>query len=151
MEIFKTDVLKKKFERFKKENLVQVLKCGYCQKNACGSWHKKFLASCKYCRETFCKTCHNFNIAKNSLLKNADLNAREYIANFIQDFLCISYETLERNFEAVETVSVEKLHTIKSSHKSGQNRSQVINKKLVSCEKISYTMKGKSRTLYKKF
>ena len=112
MEIFKTDVLKKEFERFKKENLVQILKCGYCQKTTCGSWHKKFLASCKYCRETFCKTCHNFNIAKNSLLKNADLNAREYIANFIQDFLCISDETLERNFEAVERVSVEKLHTI---------------------------------------
>ena len=65
MEIFKTDVLKKEFERFKKENLVQVLKWGYCQKTAYGSWYKKFLASYKYCRETFCKTCHNFNIAKN--------------------------------------------------------------------------------------
>ena len=111
MEMFKTDVLKKEFERFKKENLVQLLKCGYSQKTAFGSWHKKFLASCKYCKETFCKTCQNFNIAKNSLLENTDLNAREYITNFIQDFLCILDENLERNFEAVERVLVKKLHT----------------------------------------
>ena len=138
MEIFKT-----KFERFQKENLVQVLKCGYCQKTACGSWHKKFLASCKYHRETFCKTCHSFNIAKNSLLENADLNVREYITNFLQDFLCILDETLGRNFEAVERVPVEKLHTIKTYHKSEKNRNQVINKKLVNCKKISYSMKEK--------
>ena len=138
MEIFKT-----KFERFQKENLAQVLKCGYCQKTACGSWHKKFLASCKYRRETFCKTCHSFNIAKNSLLENADLNLREYITNFLQDFLCILDETLGRNFEAVERVPVEKLHTIKTYHKSEKNRNQVINKKLVNCKKISYSMKEK--------
>ena len=59
-----------------------------------------------------------FYIAKNSLLENADLNVREYITNFIQDFLYILHETLERNFEAVERVPVEKLHTIKSYHKS---------------------------------
>ena len=151
MEIFKTDVLKKEFERIKKENLVQVLKCGYCQKTACRSWHKKFLASCKYYRGTFCKTCHSFNIAKNSLLENTNLNAREYITNFMQDFICLSDETLERNFEVVERAPVEKLHTIKSYHKSEKNRSQVINKKLVSCEKMFYTMKRKSRTFYKKF
>ena len=68
----------------------------------------------------------------------------------MQDFICISDETLERNFEVVERIPVEKLHTIKSYHKSEKNRSQVINKKSVSCEKISYTMKGKSRTFYKK-
>ena len=134
-----------------KKNLVQVIKCGYCQKTACGSWHKKFLASCKYYRETFCKTCHSFNIAKNSLLENTNLNARKYITNFMQHSLCISDETLERNCEVVERVPVEKLHTIKSYHKSEKNRNQVINKKLVTCEKISYTIKGKSRTFYKRF
>ena len=133
-----------------KKNLVQVIKCGYCQKTAYGSWHKKFLASCKYYRETFCKTCHSFNIAKNSLLENTNLNARKYITNFMQDFLCISDETLERNFEVVERVPVEKLHTIKSYHKSEKNRSQVINKKLVSCKKNFYMMKRKLRTFYKK-
>ena len=87
-------------------------------KTTCGSWHKKFRASCKYCREKFCKTCHNFNIVKNSLLENTGLNAREYITNFLQDFFCILDETLERNFESVERVPVEILRTIKIYHKS---------------------------------
>ena len=64
MEIFKTDILKKEFEIFQKENLVEILKCGYCQKTACQSWHRKFLVSCKYCGETFHKASHNFNTAK---------------------------------------------------------------------------------------
>ena len=62
MEMFKTDILKKEFEKFQKENFVEILK--YCQKTACQSWHQKFLVICKYCREAFCKACHNFNIAK---------------------------------------------------------------------------------------
>ena len=47
MEIFKTYILKKEFERFQKENLLEILKCGYCQKTACESWQKFFLVSCK--------------------------------------------------------------------------------------------------------
>ena len=55
MEIFKTDILKKQFERFQKEDLIEVMKCGYCQKTACESWNKSFNSSCKYCGETFAK------------------------------------------------------------------------------------------------
>ena len=43
MEIFKTDILKKEFEKIQNENLVKILKCGYCHKTACQSWHQKFL------------------------------------------------------------------------------------------------------------
>ena len=43
MEIFKSDILKKEFERFQKENLAEISKCGYCQKTACESCHNKFL------------------------------------------------------------------------------------------------------------
>ena len=119
--------LKKNLKNFKKENLIQILECGYCQKTACGSWHKKFLASCKYCREKFCKTCHNFNVAKNTLLKNTDLIAKDYIKNFIKDFLCISNETLKQeNFEVTKRVPIDKLHTVKSYSKTEKNRSQVI-------------------------
>ena len=39
MEIFKSNILKKKFERFQKEDLLQILKCDYCQNTACESWH----------------------------------------------------------------------------------------------------------------
>ena len=57
-----TDILKKEFEKFQKENLIQMLECGYCQKSACESFHRKFLV----------KSCHNFNKAKEILFKGFD-------------------------------------------------------------------------------
>lgn len=33
MEIFKSEILKKEFQKFQEEDLLQVLKFGYCQKN----------------------------------------------------------------------------------------------------------------------
>ena len=100
MENLKTDILKREFERFQKENFVEMLKCGYCQKTACESWHNKFLVSYKYCREAFCKPCHNVNIAKEKLIKRVDPVATYYIENFINDFFCISNQTLEKkNFK----------------------------------------------------
>ena len=89
MEIFKTDILQKGFEKFQKENVVEILKCGYCQKTACQSRRRKFLVSYKYCREAFCKACHNFNITKETLFKAVDSIGKEYIENFIKDFLSI--------------------------------------------------------------
>ena len=93
MEIFKTDTLKKEFEKSQKENLIAILKYGCCQKTACQLWHQKFLVSWKYCREAFCKPCYNFNIAKETLLKGLDSIRKEYIENFIKDFFCILTET----------------------------------------------------------
>ena len=118
MEIFKTDILKKEFKRFQKENLVEILKCGYCQKAACESWHHKFWVICKFCREAFCKPCHNFNIAKELLLKGVDPIGKDYIGNFITDFLCISNKTLETNFQISEVarIPVEKTFNVKSYH-----------------------------------
>ena len=55
MEIFKTAILKQEFERFQKEDLIEILKCGYCQKTVCESFHTRFLVSCKFCRKNFCK------------------------------------------------------------------------------------------------
>ena len=140
------------FEKFRKENLVQILECGYCQKTARESFHKKFLVSCKFCRETFCKSCHNFNIAKEILFKGLDQTGKEYIENFIKDFLGISNETLQRNYKVeVERIPVEKTFNVKSYHKSDKNRDQVVYKKFDNSEKISYSVKGKNRTFYKKF
>ena len=90
------------------------MKCGYCQKTACESWHKLFNPSCKYCREKRCKKCHSFNVAKKILLENADSIAKNYIKNFIRDFLCISDQTLssiENDFN-VERVPIKETHTI---------------------------------------
>ena len=153
MKIFKTDILKRGFERFKKENLVEILKCRYCQKTPCGSWHKTFSVSCKFCREAFCKPCNNFNIAKETLTKGVDAVAKDYFEHFIKEFLCISNQALETNFQVSEVVRlpVEKTLNVKSYHKSDKNRSQVVYKKLDNCKKLSYTLKRKLRTFYKNF
>ena len=153
MGIFKTDILKKEFERFQKENLIETLKCGYCQKTACKSWHNKFSVSCKYCKEAFCKPCHNFNIAKKTLIERVDCVAKDNIENFIIHFLCISNQTLERSFQVsqVACIPVNKTFNVKSYHKSDKNSSQVVYKKFNNCEKHLYAVKGKLRTFYKKF
>ena len=52
MEIFKNDILEKEFKRFKEQDLIKILECGYCQKTA-SEFHTKLLVSCKFCREMF--------------------------------------------------------------------------------------------------
>ena len=101
MEIFKTAILKQEFARFQKEDLIEILTCGYCQKTACASFHTKFLVSCKFCRQNFCKNCHSFNIAKENLLSNTDKNGKEYIENFIKGFLNLSHRTIESNYGVI--------------------------------------------------
>ena len=78
--------------------------------------------------------------------------AKDYIENFIRDFLCISNKTLETNFQVSEVVRVpvEKTFNVKSYHKSDKNKSQVVYKKIDICEKLSYTVKGKPQTFCKK-
>ena len=76
---------------------------------------------------------------------------KNYIENFIQDFINISSKTLETQFKVVKRAPIEKSHFIKSYHKSEKNRNQVINQKLGCCEKISYLLKEKPRTFYRKF
>ena len=78
MEIFKTDILKKEFEIFQKENLMKILKCVHCQRTACKSWHNKILVSCKYCREAFYKPCHNFNTVKKTLIERVASVAKDW-------------------------------------------------------------------------
>ena len=129
------------------------MKCGYCEKTACQSWHQKFLVSWKFCREAFCKACYNFNVGKETLLKGFDPIGKDYIENFIKDFVCISSETLQTNFQVSEVVRVpiEKTFNVKSYHKSNKNRSQVVYKKFDNCEKLTYTVKGKPRKFCSKF
>ena len=78
-------------------------------------------------------------------MKGVDEVAKDYIENFIKDLLCISNETLEKNFQVSEVVHVpvEKTFNVKSYHKSDKNRNQVVYKIFDNCEKLSYTVKGK--------
>ena len=94
----------------------------------------------------------HFNIAKETSTKGVDPVAKDYIENFIKDFLCISNQILEKNFQVrLAQVPVEKAFNVKSYHKSDKNRSQIVYKKFDNCGKISYTIKRKQRTFYKKF
>ena len=153
MENFKTDILKKEFKRFQKENFIKILKRRHCQRVACKSWHNNFLVSCKCCRKAFCEHCHNFNTIKKTLIEGVDSVGKDYIKIFIIDFLCISNQTLKTNFQVsqVVRVPVKKKFNVKSYHKSDKNRSQVVYNKSDNCEKLSDTVKGKSQTFYKKF
>ena len=108
MEIFRSNIVEKEFKRFEEQDLIKILECGYCQKIAC-EFHTKFLFSCKFCRETFCKNCHKFDVAKDVLLQKADEIGKDYIENFIRDFLNISAETIKLNYKVqIESVPVEK-------------------------------------------
>ena len=59
MEIFKTDYLKKEFEKFQKEDLVAVLSCGYCQKTCCKWSITNFLLAANIAEKVFVKTAIN--------------------------------------------------------------------------------------------
>ena len=66
----------------------------------CESFHTKFLVSCKFCRQNFCKT---FEIGK------------EYIENFIKDFLNLSDQTIESSYKVIiKRILVEKTFQVKS-------------------------------------
>ena len=66
MKLFKTNLLKKEFERFQNEELINVLECGLCQSNS-REWDRKCKVTCDRCRKARCKTCISFNIAKENL------------------------------------------------------------------------------------
>ena len=122
---FKTDVLMKEFQQFQKEVLTGVLSRGLCQKTACEDFYHKFLVSCKFCKEKQCKACKKFNIAKDVLFKSLGDTAKEYVNNFIRDFLGLSPESLQEHYHVTtETAHIpEKMYDVKSYHKSNKNRS----------------------------
>ena len=148
MEIFETDIVKKEFEKVQKEDLIEIFKCGYCQKRVFESFHKNVLASCKLCRENFYRSCQSFNITKENLLSYTDEIGKEYIENFIKDFINLSDRTIESTYKLnIIRKPIQKKFLVKSYIKSSKNRSQVINQKVDGCEKIHYTLKGKKKNI----
>ena len=95
-----------------------------CDKNV----HYKYEPKCNRCREELCKNCKNFRISFEMLLKNTDETGKDYLYNFISDFLNINSLTLQNFFPEMVNktiISVEKKLTIKSYNKSEKNRPQV--------------------------
>ena len=97
------------------------------------------IVSCKYCREAFCKACHNFGIAKESILKTLDAIGKEYIENFIKNFFCISSETIQTNFQVREVVCVpiEKLLIWKVTIKGTKTVVRLFIKNLIIVKKLN--------------
>ena len=94
-----------------------MLNCGLYQKTAGEDIHRKFLVSCKFCREKQCKVCKKFNIAKDVLFKSLDDTAKEYVKNFIREFLSLSPESLQEHYHVTtETVRIpkEKMYGVKN-------------------------------------
>ena len=60
---------------------------------------------------------------------------------------------MKKNFEVSEVVRVpiDKTFHVKSYHKSNKNRSQVVYKEFSDWKNLSYKMKEKTQTFYKKF
>ena len=155
MELFSSNLLKNEYENFKKNELLKVLECGLCMKTSCDkNFHYKYEPKCNRCREEFCKNCKNFRISFEMFLKNTDEIGKDYLYNFISDFLNINSLTLQNFFPEMVNktiISVEKKLTIKSYNKSEKNRPQVVNQELTDVKKINYSFKGKQRSFYRKF
>ena len=87
-------------------------------------------------------------------LKKPDEIGKDYLKNFISDFLNISSLSLQNFFPEMQVktiISVEKRFTIKSYNKSEKNRDQVVNQELNNVERINYRFKGKQGKFYKNF
>ena len=83
-------------------------------------------------------------------LKNTDEIGKDYLYNFISDFLNMSSSSLQNFFPEVVNkiiISVEKGFIIKSYNKSEKNRNQVVKQELNNVERITYRFKGKQRKL----
>ena len=135
MEIFKTVILKEKFKRFQKEELIIILECNYCQKTKCGWKHTKFQVDCSYCRKKNCKSCYKFNSTFKLLLENTDEKGKDYIENFVNDFLQINSTTFANLTDSKTILPREKKIHIKSYAKSEKNRSQTVKQELQDVEK----------------
>ena len=91
MEVFTCGVLKKESKEFLNKTLPEILPCNYCNIECC-KYHSCFLAGCKQCRKDKCNKCKIFNIHMSFLVKNANNVGKNYIFNFVLDFLNVSEE-----------------------------------------------------------
>ena len=147
-------VLKKKFQNFREKVLPKVLECGLCEKYS-RKWHKQFLLICSQCREVRFSPCVTLESEAETLIKTLERDGREYVQNFIVDFLQIRDETLNNLFK-IETILSESgtkltAFDVKVYYKSEENRSQVVKETLNDPNKIDYMNKGRNVLFIKKF
>ena len=151
MQLFKTDVLKKEYKSFTNSLLLEVMKSNYGNILSC-QWHKKIKLECSQCRQSHYRDCYAFNTSRNYLLENLDDMGKEYLNNYIVDFLNVSDELLNRYFKDIKPTIIDrsKTYNVQSFRKSEKNSSQVVYQTLENCEKICYQVGNKKRKYYKK-
>ena len=117
MELFKSEFFQKEYDNFKKNKLLKVLECGLCMKTSYDkTFHYKYEPNCNRCKEEFCKNCKNFRIGFEMFSKNTDEIGKDYLKNFISDFLNISSLSVQIFFPEMQIkiiISIEKSFTIK--------------------------------------
>ena len=84
-------------------------------------------------------------------MENTDQIGKDYLENFVQDFLQIDSKTFTNLVDNKAILPWEKKIQIKSYVKSKKNRSQAVTQELKNIEKIYYNIKGQKRCFYKKF
>ena len=148
LEVFRNDVLKKEYEEFINEILPKVLNCNYYNISYC-NFHSRFVAFCKKCCSERCNNCRVFNLQMDMLMQAADVVGKNYIFNFVLDFLNISSESL-RHFYNIESSSNNekrqfliswKMHEEHGRKNYTSNISSAINK-------YQYQMKKRKRIVY---
>ena len=63
------------------------------------NFYYKYEPKCNRGREEFCKNCRNFTISFEMFLKNTDEIGKDYLYNFISDFLNINSLILQIFFQ----------------------------------------------------
>ena len=95
---------------------------------------------------------YNFLISSKILIKTWDSDGKEYVQNFVVDFLQISDETLNNLFKIEiklsESRTKPKPFDLKVYHKSNKSRSQVVMKTLNYCNQVQYISKRRKHTFY---
>ena len=66
------------------------------------TFHHKYESNCNKYRKEFCKNCKNFRTGFEIFLKNTDEIGKDYLKNFISDFLNISILSLQKFFPEMQ-------------------------------------------------
>ena len=77
-----------------------VANCGPCSQFSCEA-HRKFKITCNQCREQRYSNCCSFKCSIEIILtQNGDKDAKDYLSNFVNDFLNLS--ELTASFFSIE-------------------------------------------------
>ena len=128
-----------------------VANCGPCSQFSCEA-HRKFKITCNQCREQRYSNCCSFKCSIEIILtQNGDKDAKDYLSNFVNDFLnlselTVSFFSIEISKKTVE--KKEQINYVKCYRKSEKNRLQVVDQVLQNTDKLQYRFKGRKHHFY---